>query len=148
MNSDDTVQNNSGSEDRIVLNGVAYSTEPERDYAAVRLVTDNSEEIPEEKRVTFPDGTFGERVENDNVITLMKIDNNEKRSYGVPSYLTPNAHENENAEIELNNEEPENKKNGGKYAPFFFKSFKSSKKNKKTKGRKGPRKLNTRRRRK
>jgi hypothetical protein len=35
---------------------------------------------------------------------------------------------------------------GGKYAPFFLKSFKSSKKNKKTKCRKGPRKLNTRRR--
>ena len=112
-----------------------YSKFPSDKYVALRLITDQKkidELTSSNKLVKLPDNRTGEVVPNTDVITLEKV------SYNI------NKDENTiNKDLENVNDESSG---GGKYAPFFLKSFKSSKKNKKTKCRKIPRKLNTRRR--
>jgi hypothetical protein len=117
-----------------------YSKTPSENYVAILLITDENEikNLTESKTlVSLPDGKFGKVVPNTDVITLEKL---EKVSYKIDNDEKTINEEHKIVDDELSVSV------GGKYAPFFLKSFKSSKKNKKTKCRKGPRKLNTRRR--
>jgi hypothetical protein len=121
----------------------------EGEYITLKLATDNEMTDDKVEKVTIDNSKY---VFVPNVITLISNesknlsgdsnDNNFSRNNSGSFY----SQFNESKIDDSYDFEGGGLKKGGKYPPFFFKSFKSSKKNKKTKGRKGPRKLNTRRR--
>ena len=123
----------------------------EGEYITLKLATGDEKNDATVEKVIIKGSEY---VFVPNVITLISNDNNFSRTNsGSFSDISNDSElydlENGDSFISDVNEKVNygggGLKKGGKYSPFFFKSFKSSKKNKKTKGRKGPRKLNTRR---